>query len=119
MAVPATVRTWSRSQRQLSHRDEGSGGTAQVVPVAFLGRTSTDDRQDPTLSIPRQVRAARRHCQPTHGWSRSSTTSSPDASRCRSGGTAPPMARWRSPWRGMADCGTCWRRPLELIGASR
>src|SRR5207237_8814771 len=27
--------------------------------VAFLGRTSTDDQQDPTLSIPRQVASCR------------------------------------------------------------
>jgi site-specific DNA recombinase len=29
------------------------------LSVAWLGRTSTDDQQDPTLSLPRQLRAAR------------------------------------------------------------
>lgn len=29
------------------------------VPVAWLGRTSTEDAQDPTLSLPRQLRNAR------------------------------------------------------------
>ncbi len=30
-----------------------------AVPVAWLGRTSTEDSQDPTLSLPRQLRNAR------------------------------------------------------------
>ena len=30
-----------------------------MVPVAFLGRTSTEDSQDPTLSLPRQLKNAR------------------------------------------------------------
>ncbi|MBI1758793.1 MAG: recombinase family protein [Actinobacteria bacterium] len=33
---------------------------AATVPVAWLGRTSTDDAQDPTLSLPRQLEASRR-----------------------------------------------------------
>ena len=33
--------------------------TAARVPVAWLGRTSTDDQQDPTLSLPRQLESAR------------------------------------------------------------
>jgi DNA invertase Pin-like site-specific DNA recombinase len=39
-----------------------AGGAADadaVVRVAFVGRTSTEDRQDPTLSLPRQLRACR------------------------------------------------------------
>ncbi|WP_372503900.1 recombinase family protein [Actinomadura rupiterrae] len=31
-----------------------------VVPVAWLGRTSTEDQQDPTLSLPRQLATSRR-----------------------------------------------------------
>src|SRR6266508_3148391 len=31
-----------------------------AVPVAWLGRTSTDDAQDPTLSLPRQLESSRR-----------------------------------------------------------
>ena len=32
---------------------------SRVVRAAFCGRTSTEDRQDPTLSLPRQLRASR------------------------------------------------------------
>ncbi|GLY80589.1 hypothetical protein Airi01_088560 [Actinoallomurus iriomotensis] len=38
------------------------GGAAQAglpVPVAWLGRTSTEDQQDPSLSLPRQLRKSR------------------------------------------------------------
>ncbi len=37
-----------------------------AVPVAWLGRTSTEDSQDPTLSLPRQLRNARAALPP--GW---------------------------------------------------
>src|SRR5205085_245217 len=30
-----------------------------TIPVAWLGRTSTDDNQDPTLSLPRQLGTCR------------------------------------------------------------
>jgi site-specific DNA recombinase len=30
-----------------------------VIPVAWMGRTSTDDQQDPTLSLPRQLETCR------------------------------------------------------------
>jgi site-specific DNA recombinase len=52
------VLPWRRS-------DDGSNpldGAAQAglpVPVAWLGRTSTDDQQDPSLSLPRQLRKSR------------------------------------------------------------
>ncbi len=29
--------------------------TSRIIPACFVGRTSTDDRQDPTLSLPRQL----------------------------------------------------------------
>lgn len=35
-----------------------------AVPVAWVGRTSTDDAQDPTLSLPRQLANARRALPP-------------------------------------------------------
>lgn len=38
---------------------EDGAVTGGVVRVAFVGRTSTEDRQDPTLSLPRQLRACR------------------------------------------------------------
>jgi DNA invertase Pin-like site-specific DNA recombinase len=37
---------------------------AAAVPVAWLGRTSTDDAQDPTLSLPRQLDNCRRALPP-------------------------------------------------------
>jgi site-specific DNA recombinase len=37
-----------------------------TVPVAWLGRTSTEDNQDPTLSLPRQLQNARKALPP--GW---------------------------------------------------
>jgi site-specific DNA recombinase len=37
-----------------------------TVPVAWLGRTSTEDSQDPTLSLPRQLANARKALPP--GW---------------------------------------------------
>ncbi|MFZ3557621.1 recombinase family protein [Streptomyces sp. BH055] len=40
--------------------------TRAAVPVAWLGRTSTEDSQDPTLSLPRQLRNARAALPP--GW---------------------------------------------------
>ena len=35
-----------------------------AVPVAWLGRTSTDDAQDPTLSLPRQLDSCRKALPP-------------------------------------------------------
>ncbi|GIH07148.1 hypothetical protein Rhe02_52150 [Rhizocola hellebori] len=37
---------------------------AAAVPVAWLGRTSTDDAQDPTLSLPRQLDSCRKALPP-------------------------------------------------------
>jgi hypothetical protein len=54
---------------------------AEQVTVAFLARVSTDDQQDPTLSLPRQLA----NCQAAlpEGWEilPGSGTSSPAASR--------------------------------------
>src|SRR5262249_59081194 len=35
----------------------GAAGAGRVVRAAFAGRTSTEDQQDPTISLPRQLRA--------------------------------------------------------------
>jgi len=37
---------------------------AAAIPVAWLGRTSTDDAQDPTLSLPRQLETSRKALPP-------------------------------------------------------
>lgn len=57
MAVPAAVLTWRSTQQHLKDHADGTTGSVEVVSVAFLGRTSTYDRQDPTLSLPRQMHA--------------------------------------------------------------
>ncbi|MFG2064334.1 hypothetical protein ACGFIK_23270 [Micromonospora sp. NPDC048871] len=36
----------------------------RTIRVAFLGRTSTDEQQDPTLSIPRQLTNSERALLP-------------------------------------------------------
>jgi site-specific DNA recombinase len=59
-AEPAGLLEWLRTE---------SGHEARRpvwVPVAWLGRTSTDDNQDPTLSLPRQLDVTRRALPP--GW---------------------------------------------------
>src|SRR5438105_15692949 len=43
-----------------------SAGPAEPVPVAFLGRTSTLEMQDPRASLRRQIRAVRAWLPP--GW---------------------------------------------------
>jgi hypothetical protein len=37
---------------------------AAAIPVARIGRTSTDDAQDPTLSLPRQLDSSRKALPP-------------------------------------------------------
>lgn len=39
--------------------DSGQQPVPDMVPVAWLGRTSTEDAQDPTISLPRQLRNSR------------------------------------------------------------
>ena len=48
-----------RSSPFLARPPDRRGRTQGPLRVAFLGRTSTDDQQDPTISIPRQLRACR------------------------------------------------------------
>ena len=61
--------TWSPlvADRPWSTSNAPAPGAPPVsVPVAWLGRTSTEDSQDPTLSLPRQLRNARAALPP--GW---------------------------------------------------
>ena len=44
---------------QLADQHSSDVDAPTLVPVCFLGRTSTEDRQDPTLSIPRQLESVR------------------------------------------------------------
>lgn len=60
-AQPPPFRPWSTPDVP----DVASAGPV-TVPVAWLGRTSTEDAQDPTLSLPRQLRNARAALPP--GW---------------------------------------------------
>lgn len=65
MAGPELVRKWADDRpvgrpRSPYRRDDDTG-TAEAYPVlrvAWAGRTSTYDQQDPTLSLPRQLRAS-------------------------------------------------------------
>ena len=45
----------------------GGGAPAEPVPVAFLGRTSTLEMQDPVASLRRQIRSSRTWLPPGSG----------------------------------------------------
>src|SRR5690242_21772784 len=55
MAAPAQA----EPLRLAASEAAASTGPAEPVPVAFLGRTSTLEMQDPKASLSRQIRAAR------------------------------------------------------------
>jgi DNA invertase Pin-like site-specific DNA recombinase len=57
---PAQNRPWS------AEKPPDAKQVPVSVPVAWLGRTSTEDSQDPTLSLPRQLANARKALPP--GW---------------------------------------------------
>ena len=61
MATPAATRPL-----RLVTPADAEAGAGELVPVAFLGRTSTADMQDPRASLSRQLRAARAWLPP--GW---------------------------------------------------
>ena len=50
------VLSWLQS---IADSNKVSDASPAVVPVAWIGRTSTEDKQDPTLSLPRQLEKAR------------------------------------------------------------
>ena len=70
MAGPELVQRWTaqsaggigraRSPYQAVDPDAPAEPAKRVVRIAFAGRTSTDDQQDPTLSLPRQLRSVQR-----------------------------------------------------------
>jgi hypothetical protein len=51
-----SVLSWLQSVADRSRADDS---ISTVIPVAWMGRTSTDDQQDPTLSLPRQLENCR------------------------------------------------------------
>jgi len=61
MDSPKAIRDWA-GPRRIGRLPASAGGRAESVPgvvrAAFAGRTSTYDQQDPTLSLPRQLRAS-------------------------------------------------------------
>ena len=63
MATPAQTTPLTLAASAASPRQAGPG---EPVPVAFLGRTSTLEMQDPKASLSRQIRAARAWLPP--GW---------------------------------------------------
>ena len=44
---------------QIADKHSADDDVPSIVPVAFVARTSDEDRQDPTLSIPRQLDSVR------------------------------------------------------------
>jgi Recombinase/Recombinase zinc beta ribbon domain len=52
-----SVLSWLQTVADRSSTDEVM---PTIIPVAWMGRTSTDDQQDPTLSLPRQLENTRR-----------------------------------------------------------
>jgi hypothetical protein len=52
-----SVLSWLQTAFDRSATDEVM---STIIPVAWMGRTSTDDQQDPTLSLPRQLENTRR-----------------------------------------------------------
>ena len=64
MATPA--QNHAPEARRLRGAARPQAGPGEPVPVAFLGRTSTLEMQDPRASLSRQIRAARAWLPP--GW---------------------------------------------------
>lgn len=67
--TPPSTRPWAHPVPGRPWSTPGIPDAAALpvtVPVAWLGRTSTEDAQDPTLSLPRQLRNARAALPP--GW---------------------------------------------------
>jgi hypothetical protein len=52
-----SVLSWLQS---VADRNQPDDLAPTMIPVAWMGRTSTDDQQDPTLSLPRQLENTRR-----------------------------------------------------------
>jgi site-specific DNA recombinase len=59
MDGPEAIRAWARSGGVGSYQQDDTGAMPAVLRVAWAGRTSTYDQQDPTLSLPRQLRSSR------------------------------------------------------------
>jgi site-specific DNA recombinase len=60
---PKAIRDWAGPRRAgrltaLGGPGDGSQAAPGILRAAFAGRTSTYDQQDPTLSLPRQLRAS-------------------------------------------------------------
>src|SRR6266700_1658665 len=55
---------WEVRQAAAMYQSVTSPTDAEVIPVAFLGRTSSAELQDPTLSIPRQLTEVREKLPP-------------------------------------------------------
>ena len=62
-SAPAALREAAGSEADMAAL-AGIGGGVSEVPVAVFLRTSTKDRQDPTLSLPRQLDSCRKVLPP-------------------------------------------------------
>ncbi|GGL05453.1 recombinase family protein [Streptomyces flaveus] len=59
MGGPEAIRAWIERGSSTRRGGPASGTGSPLIRVAWLGRTSTRDLQDPTLSLPRQLRNSR------------------------------------------------------------
>jgi hypothetical protein len=57
--APDTVIPWGDGLPPCPGNPAQQPAAPPVIPVAWLGRTSTEDSQDPTISLPRQLRNSR------------------------------------------------------------
>src|SRR2546427_309139 len=58
VAEDVSLLAWLQTVADRPGQDVATGPVR--VPVAWIGRTSTEDQQNPTLSLPRQLASARR-----------------------------------------------------------
>lgn len=59
MGGPEAIRAWIERGSGVRGGEPAAGTASRLIRVAWLGRTSTRDLQDPTLSLPRQLRNSR------------------------------------------------------------
>src|SRR5436309_14600008 len=112
MTAPANLPEWLRP-------DQAATAVApRVIRVAVLARNSTDDQQEPALSIPRQYGNCERALLPNMQITRSSTTSRPLARNSANAAAAPPGASSTSRSAATAASTTYSPRPTPPAAGS-
>jgi hypothetical protein len=67
----------------------------QMLKLAFYGRVSTEDQQDPESSRAWQLHRSQQLIEPTAASSLPSTSTVATAAHCPGNGALPPAAYWR------------------------